>query len=170
MWPLPLRITKGQNFKLFWKVHMRLYNDLLLIRTLYLVLCARYSASKVSGSNLDLSGSPKVKYFTFYRKPICDFIMALCWYEISILYCARYSASKISISDLDLLGSPKVKYLNFFAKPIWDFIMVFYWYELSISHRLPDIPHLRFRSLTLTFQGHLRSNISASLESLYTTL
>ena len=85
---------------------MGLYNDLLLIRTLYLVPFARYSASKISVWDLDLSGSPKVKYFTF------------------------------------------------FGKPIWDFIMTFCWYELFISYRLRDIPHLRFRIVALTFQGH----------------
>ena len=54
---------------------MGLYNDLLLIRTLYLLPFARYSASKISVSDLDLSGSPKVEYFIFFGKPIWDFIM-----------------------------------------------------------------------------------------------
>ena len=91
---------------------MRLYYGALLIRTLYLILFARYSASKISVSDLDLSGSPKVKYFYFFRKLICNFIMVLCWYELSMSYCLR------------------------------------------------DIPHLRFQLVTLTFQGHRRSNIS----------
>ena len=54
---------------------MGLYNDLLLIRTLYLVPFARYSASKISVCDLDLPGSPKVEYFTLAGKPIWDFIM-----------------------------------------------------------------------------------------------
>ena len=57
---------------------MGLYNDVLLIQTLYLIPFARYSASKISDSDLDLSGSPKVKYFNFSRKPIWDFIMMFC--------------------------------------------------------------------------------------------
>ena len=57
---------------------MGLYNDVLLIQTLYLVPFARYSTSKISVSDLDLSGSPKVKYLTFYGKPIWDFIMVFC--------------------------------------------------------------------------------------------
>ena len=57
---------------------MGLYNGLLLIRTLYLVPFARYSASKISVSDLDFSGSTKVKYFNFFGKPIWDFITAFC--------------------------------------------------------------------------------------------
>ena len=57
---------------------MGLYNGVLLIRTLYLVPFARYSASTISVSDLDLSGSPKVKYFTFFGKPIWDFVMVFC--------------------------------------------------------------------------------------------
>ena len=144
---------------------MWLYNGVLLIPTLYLSPFTRYSASKISVSDLDLSGSPKVKYFDFFRKLICDFIMVSCWYQLYLLPFARYYTSKISVSDLDLSGSPKVKYFNFFWKPIWDFIMMFCWYELSISYRLPDIPHLRFRLVTLTSQGHRRSNIPTFLEA-----
>ena len=57
---------------------MGLYTDLLLIRTVYLVPFARYSASKISVSDPDLSGSPKVKYFTFFGKPMYNFIMTFC--------------------------------------------------------------------------------------------
>ena len=57
---------------------MGLYNGLLLIRALYHVPFARYSISKISVNDLDLSGSTKVKYFNFFRKPIWDFIMAFC--------------------------------------------------------------------------------------------
>ena len=57
---------------------MRLYNDVLLIQTFYLLPFARYSASKISDSDLDLSGSPKVKYFTVFGKPIWDFIVVFC--------------------------------------------------------------------------------------------
>ena len=198
---------------------MGLYNDLLLIRILSLVPFARYSASKISFCDIDLSGSPKVKYFTvfgklirdfimtfcwyelsisyrlrdiqhlrfrlvtltfqghqrsnistFFRKPMCHFIMVFCWYELYLVPFARYPASKISFCDLDLSGSPKVKYFYFFVKPIWDFVMTFCWYELSISYRLRDIPHLRFRLVTLTFQGHQRSNISTFFRSRYATL
>ena len=179
---------------------MWIYNGLPLIQTLYLALFARYSASKISVDDLDLSESPKVNFFNFVGKPICDFIMILCWYKLSISYhlrdiphlkfgkwrwpfrvtegqifhlfweanmgfhnglllirtlsrvpFARYSASKISVSDLDLSGSPKFKYFIFSGKPIWDFIMTFCWYELSIAYRLRDIPHQRFRLVTLTF-------------------
>ena len=198
---------------------MGLYNDLLLIQTLYLVPFARYSASKISVNDLDLPGSRKVKYFKFFGKPIWDFIMTFCWYELCISYrlreiphlrfrlvtltfqghrrsnispsweadmglyndllliqtlylvpFARYSASKISVCDLDLSRSPKVKYFTCFWKPIWDFVMTFCWYKLSISYRLRDIPLLRFPLMTLTFQGHRRSNISPLLGSRYGTL
>ena len=54
---------------------MGLYNDVLLIQTLHLIPFARYSASKISVSDLDLSGSPNVKNFTLFGKPIWDFIM-----------------------------------------------------------------------------------------------
>ena len=48
---------------------MRLYIDLLLIRTLYLVPFARYPASKISVSDLDLSVSPKINNSTFLESP-----------------------------------------------------------------------------------------------------
>ena len=48
---------------------MGLCYDLLLIVTLYLVPFARYSASKISVSDLEFSGSPKVEYFTLFGKP-----------------------------------------------------------------------------------------------------
>ena len=57
---------------------MQLYNGVPLIRTLYLIPFARYSASKISVSGLDLAGSPKVKYVYFFGKLICNFIMVLC--------------------------------------------------------------------------------------------
>ena len=56
---------------------MRLYNGFLLILTFYLLPFASYSASKISVSGLDLSESPKVKYFNFVGKPMCDFIMQI---------------------------------------------------------------------------------------------
>ena len=65
------------------------YNVDLLIPTLYLLPFARYSASKISVGDLDLSGSLKVKHFSFVWKPKGDIIMVVCWY-------------KISVSDLDL--------------------------------------------------------------------
>ena len=116
-WRWPFRVTEGQIFHLFWEANMGFHNGLLLIRTLSRVPFARYSASKISVSDLDLSGSPKFKYFIFSGKPIWDFIMTFCWYELSIAYCLR------------------------------------------------DIPHLRFRLVTLTFQGHRRSNISTFWEA-----
>ena len=149
---------------------MLLYNGVLLIRTLYLVPFARYSTCKISVRDLDLSGSPKVKCFTFFGNPIWDFVMTFCWYELYLVPFARYLASKISVSYLDLSGSPKVKYFYFFRKPMCHFIMVCCWYELSITYCLQDIPHLRFRLVTLTFQGHQRSNISTFLESPCATL
>ena len=193
---------------------MPIYNDVLLIQTLYLVSFARYSASKISVSDLDLSGSPKVKYFYFigkpichiimvfcgyelsisYRlrdiphlrfrlvtstfqgskvkyfyfikKPMCHFIIVFCWYELYLVLFARYPACKISVSDLDFSGSSKIKYFCFIRKPICHFIMAF-WFELFISYRLRDIPHLRFRLVTLTFQGHRGSIISPFLGSRY---
>ena len=57
---------------------MQFCNRVLLIRTLYLIPFARYFASKISVSDLDLSGLPKVKYFYFFRKPICDFVIVSC--------------------------------------------------------------------------------------------
>ena len=80
------RATKGQIFQLCWKAKRQLYNGVLLKRTLYFIPFARYSASKISVSDLDLSGSPKVKYFYFLGKPICNFIVVLCWEELSISY------------------------------------------------------------------------------------
>ena len=245
---------------------MGLHTDFLLIRTLYLVPFARYSASKILVCDLDLSGSLKVKYFNFSRKPVWDFIMMFCWYELSISYrlrdlphlrfrlvtltfqshqrsnishflrsqCAtlsrslwyefsctvceifriyyfgywprpsrvtkvqifhifweanvqlcnglllirtlylvpfaRYFASNISASQIDFSGSPKVKYSTCFGELIWVFILTFCWYNISISCCLRDIPHLRFRLVILTFQGHRRSNVSPFTGSRYGTL
>ena len=53
-------------------------NGVPLIRTLFLIPFARYSASKISVNDLDLSGSPKVKYVYYFGKLICNFIMVLC--------------------------------------------------------------------------------------------
>ena len=106
---------------------MGFYNDLLLIRTLYLVPFASYSASKISVNDLDLPGSPKVKYFTFFEEADMGLYNDLLLIRtIYLVPFASYSASKISASDLDLSGSPKVKYFTIFEKPIWDFIMAFY--------------------------------------------
>ena len=150
---------------------MRLCNDVLLIQTLYLVPFARYSASKISVSDFDLSGSPKVKYFYFFLKAHIglynDVLLIQTLYFVPF---ARYSAFKISVSDLDLSGSSNVKYFSFLRKPRCDFIVVICWYELSISYRLRDIPLLRFRLVTLTFRGHQTSNISAFSESQDVTL
>ena len=132
---------------------------------LYLVPFARYSAFKNSVSDHDLSGSPKVKYFTLAGKPIWNFMMTFRWYELYLVPFARYSTSKISVSDLDLSGSPKFKCSTFFGNPIWDFVMTFCWYELYISHRLRDISYLRFRLVTSTFQGHRKSKFHVFWEA-----
>ena len=63
------------------KVNVLLHNDLLSIRTLYHVPFARYSSSKNSVSDLDLSDSLKDKYFNFIEKSRCYFIMIFCRYE-----------------------------------------------------------------------------------------
>ena len=141
---------------------MGFYNGVLLIRTLYLVPFARYSASKISVSDLVLSGSPKVKYLPFWMRLYNGILLIETLYLVPL---ARYSASKNSVSDLDLSGLPKVKYFTFFEKPIWHFILTFCWYELSISNRWRDIPHLRFRLATLTSQGQRKSNISPFWEA-----
>ena len=57
---------------------MQLYNGVVLRGTLYLIPFARYSASKISVSDLDLSGSPEVKYFSFVGKPRADIVMVFC--------------------------------------------------------------------------------------------
>ena len=57
---------------------MRLHICLLLIGTLYLIPFARYSASKISVSDLDLLRSPKVKYFYMVRKLMHDFTVVFC--------------------------------------------------------------------------------------------
>ena len=97
---------------------------------------------------------------------MCHFIIVLCSYELYHVPFARYPAFKISVSDLALSGSPKFKYFYSIRKPIFHFIMVFCWYEPSISYRLRGIPHLRFHLVTLTFQGHQKSNISTFLKKL----
>ena len=110
------------------------------MQTLCLIPFARYSASKISVSDLDLSESPKVKYFLFFRKLLCNFIMAFCWYELSISYrLPDIPLLRFQLVTLTVSGSPKVKYVYFFRKLICNFLMVFYWYEFSISYRLRDI-------------------------------
>ena len=68
----------GQIFSLFLKDDMQLYNDILLVRTLYLVPFARDSVSKISFCDLDFSGSPKVKIFQLFVEPKWDFTLAFC--------------------------------------------------------------------------------------------
>ena len=108
---------RKSNISLFWEASMGFHSGLLLIRTVYSIPFARYATSKISVSDLDLSRSPKVKYFYFFKKPICDFIMMFCRYKLYLVPFARYSTSKISVSDLDLSVSPKVKYFNFLESP-----------------------------------------------------
>ena len=73
----------------FWETGMGLYDGFLLIRTLNLVPFARYSVSKISVSDINLIESTKVEYFTFFGKPIWEFIMTFRWYELSISYRLR---------------------------------------------------------------------------------
>ena len=55
----------------------------------------------------DLSESPKVKYFNFFWKSICDFIsLLLIWTE--------------------------VKYFIFFGNLVSEFILDLYWYKLYL--------------------------------------
>ena len=56
---------------------MQLYNGVVLRGTLYLIPFARYSASKISVSDLDFSRSPKIKYVYFFGKLICNFTMVI---------------------------------------------------------------------------------------------
>ena len=162
---------RRSNIWPFWEADMRLDNDLLLIWTVYLVPFARYSASKISVGDLDHSGSPKIKYSTFFRKVDIGLYNGLLLIRtVYLVPFARYSAYKIPFCDLDLSRSPKVKYLTLFGKLIWDFMMTFFSYKLSISYRLRDISHLRFRIMTMTFQGHRRSSTSPFLESRYGAL
>ena len=111
--PWPFRVSKGQIFPLLWKAHMQFCNGVLLIRTLYLIPCARYSSSKISVSDLDFSGSSKVKYFTVHGKPIFH----ICWKAHMRLYIGilltrtlyltpftSYSTSKILGHDISPLG------------------------------------------------------------------
>ena len=150
---------------------MRLCNRVLLIRTLYLIPFARYSASKISVCDLDLPGSPKVKYFTFFGKPIWDFILTFCWYELSISYRLRdIPHLRFRFVTLTFQDHRRSNISTFLDNPYGNFIMMFCWYKLSISYRLRDIPHLRFRLVTLAFQGHQKSNILTFLESPYGTL
>ena len=81
---------------------------------------ANYSAFKTSVSDLDLSGSPKVKYFTFFGKSIWDLILTFCLYELSISYrlrdIRRYTSEDLAgNSTFDLL---KVNDLNWFLGSI----------------------------------------------------
>ena len=105
------------NISPFLEAEMGLCNGVLLIRTLYLVPFARYPESKISVSDLDLSGSPKVKYFYFFWKPMCHFMIMFSWYELYLVPFARYSASKISVSDPDLSWSPKSKMSDLLESP-----------------------------------------------------
>ena len=150
---------------------MQFCNRVLLIRTLYLIPFARYSASKISDSDLDLSGSPKVKYFYFFGKPICNFVIVFCWYELSISYRLRdIPHLRFRLVTMTFQDHRRSNISTFLDNPYGNFIMMFCWYKLSISYRLRDIPHLRFRLVTLAFQGHRKSNILTFLESPYGTL
>ena len=126
---------------------------------------------KTRPSDRDLSGSPKIKYFYFFRKPMCHFIMVFCCYELSISLCLRdIQHVRIRLVTLTFQVHHRSNIFYSIKKPICHFIMVFCWYEPSISYRLRDIPRIRFRLVTLTFQGHQRSNILTFLESSYVTL
>ena len=150
--PWPSRVTEGQIVHFFGKPICDFNNGLLLIQTPYLVLLVRNSASKISVGDLDLSGSPKVKYFQLVWKAdmrLCNgFLLIWTLYLVTFV---RYSSSKILVSELDLSGSPMIKYFNFFGKLIWDFI---------ISHTICEICEggsvaewFGFRTLDLKVEG-----------------
>ena len=119
---------KSRIFQLCWEVKVRLCFDILLIRTLYLIPFARYPVSNILVSDLYHSGSPKVKYFSFFQKVHMRLYtgVLLIRYPYLIPF-ARYPASKLSVSGLDLSGSPKVKYLYFSRELICNFIMMVCW-------------------------------------------
>ena len=153
----PFMMTWGQIKYSFLKSHMWLYIRLVLIQTLYLAPLARYSTSQVVVNDLGPSGSPKVKYFNFFQKLMCDFIIVFCWKELSIWHHFRKIPHPSSRSlTFDLWRWSEVKYFIIFGNPICDFISDLYWYELSISHRLRDIPHHRFWFMTFDLWRSLK--------------
>ena len=76
---LTLQGYRRSNISTFLEAHVRFRISILLKRTLYLAPLSRYSTSKVLTNDLAPSGSPKVKYFNFSWKPMCDFIIVFCW-------------------------------------------------------------------------------------------
>ena len=83
-------------------------------------------------------------------------------------FCKQNSTSRL-IFESDLWGSSEVKNIFTIRKPIYAFLSYFYWHFLSISYRFRDIRLQSFQGLTLTFGGHLRSNIFSPFESPYMT-
>ena len=56
-------------------------NNILLVKTLPLAPLSRYFTSKALVHDIDSSGSPKVKYFNFFLKPMFNFLIVVvfCW-------------------------------------------------------------------------------------------
>ena len=75
---------------------MGLHNDVLLIRTLYLVSFARYSASKISVSDLDLSGSEGQIFLLFQKAHMGLHNDVLFIRTLYLVPFARYSPSYTS--------------------------------------------------------------------------
>ena len=61
----------------------------LLTWFLYSTPLPRYSASQISVGDLDLSGSPKVKFSNYLGKSMFNFIMVFCWYQLPIWHHLR---------------------------------------------------------------------------------
>ena len=70
------------------------------LHELYLAPFARYSAYKISVSDLELSGSPKVKSCNFKKAHMRLYNGILLTRILYLVTITRYSASKISVSDL----------------------------------------------------------------------
>ena len=123
----PFMMTWGQIFYRFWKSHMWLYIRLALIQTLYLAPLARYSTSKVVVNDLDTSGSPEVKYFNFFQKPLGDFIIIFHWTELYILHHFQ-EIPHLSPRSLtfDLSWWPEVKHFIDFGNSICNYISDLY--------------------------------------------
>ena len=146
---LPILVINESD--LFWEANMRIYEGLLFIRTLHLALFARYSASKISISDPDLSWSPKVKYFNFVGKPIRDFIMVFYWYELLLSrnVCEIFRILKFRLVTLIFQGH-RMSNITFWKAHMWLYTGVC-WYELSISHHLRGIRLPKFQVMTFHF-------------------
>ena len=157
---LPLQGHRRSNSSTFLEGNMELYADLPLIPTFYLVPFARYSASKTSFCDFDLSGSPKVKYFTVFVKPLLDLIMMFCWYELFILYgFGDIPQKRFCLVTLTFQGRQSSNISPFFWKPVSRrFIDGSLLIRTLISRTVCEIFRIyRFSFVTLTLQGHQSS-------------